>query len=582
MELAEYLMRRIKECGVGSVHGVPGDFNLVSLDYIEKCGLQWVGNCNELNAGHAADGYARVNGISALMTVMGVGELPALSAIAGAYAEYVPIIHIVGKPSRRAQADRLYLHHTLGDGDFDVFAQMSAAVSCTAVSLEDPKTAPAQIDHAIQQCWIQSRPVLILLPTDLVPVSVNDFRLTGALDLSCKNNEVEEVALVDGIVKELHQAANPVLVIGGYGIRQDMTAEILGLAELWKIPTCITPMGKGLVDETLPFFRGLYVGQCSEPSVAQIVQSADLIISIGDIQSDLSTAGFTNRIDPHHTIALERNRASLRGEAFSKLHLKGVLQMLMARWTEERLFCDHPRKDTLAASDMTSIMPGEGSCYSTIRQFLARIMGPFRTQHSIAHKWLWPALGQWLGEGDVVIAETGSPNFGIWRTPFPAESSLITQYLWGSIGYSMGACQGAAQAVRDSGQPQRRTVLFIGDGSFQVSCQELSTLIRLRLAPVIFIICNNGYTTERYVNGWQESYNDIQPWQHRQLLTAFGAPSHAYQAYRVRTREQLQRLLESRKFNNTSVLQLVEVCMSQDDAPEDLIKLAESLKNRNA
>ena len=98
------------------MHGVPGDYNLVALDYLPKAGLNWVGSVNELNAGYAADGYARIKGIAAIITTFGVGELSALNAIAGSYSEYVPVIHIVGTPSTLSQANGMLLHHTLGNG----------------------------------------------------------------------------------------------------------------------------------------------------------------------------------------------------------------------------------------------------------------------------------------------------------------------------------------------------------------------------------------------------------------------------------------------------------------------------------
>lgn len=140
INLVEYLYRRLHEVGVRSVHGVPGDYNLQALDYLPKCGLSWAGNCNELNAGYAADGYARVKGISAMITTFGVGELSAINAMAGAYSEYVPIVHIVGQPHTASQRDGMLLHHTLGNGDYNVFAGMAAKVSCAVARLNTPST----------------------------------------------------------------------------------------------------------------------------------------------------------------------------------------------------------------------------------------------------------------------------------------------------------------------------------------------------------------------------------------------------------------------------------------------------------
>lgn len=122
--LAEYLFVRLSQPGCRALHGLPGDFNLTLLDYVESSGLKWVGNANELNAGYATDAYARIHGIGAMCTTFGLGELSAVNAIAGSYAERVPVVHIVGTPGRPSQRNGMLLHHTLGSGDYRVFARI--------------------------------------------------------------------------------------------------------------------------------------------------------------------------------------------------------------------------------------------------------------------------------------------------------------------------------------------------------------------------------------------------------------------------------------------------------------------------
>ena len=113
--VGDYLLARLAEIGIRHVFGVPGDYSLAFLDHImDSEQITWVGNANELNAAYAADGYARVNGAGALLTVYGAGELSAINGIAGAYAEYVPVIHVVGAPATSAQRARALVHHTLG------------------------------------------------------------------------------------------------------------------------------------------------------------------------------------------------------------------------------------------------------------------------------------------------------------------------------------------------------------------------------------------------------------------------------------------------------------------------------------
>ncbi len=174
----------------------------------------------QVNIGYAADGYARIKGISAIVTTFGVGELSAINALAGSFSEYVPVVHIVGTPSTLSQKGGMLLHHTLGNGDFNVFANMSRQISCASVKLEDPHEVPTLIDHALRECWVQSRPVYIALPTDIVQKKVEGDRLETPLDLSSPKNDPErEDYVVEVVLKYLHAAKNPVILVDACAIR---------------------------------------------------------------------------------------------------------------------------------------------------------------------------------------------------------------------------------------------------------------------------------------------------------------------------------------------------------------------------
>lgn len=314
VDIAKYLFTRLHQIGVRSVHGLPGDYNLVALDYIPDCGLKWVGNCNELNAGtsssldvaqnrgnnkltflfpaYAADGYARVKGMAAVVTTFGVGELSALNGIAGSYSEHVPVVHIVGTPSTLSQRDGMLLHHTLGNGDFNVFANMSREISVATAKLTDPYEAAAQIDHALKECWLKSRPVYISLPTDMVQKKIEGERLKKPIDLSPPANDPDKEAyVVDVILKYLHAAKNPIILVDACAIRHRVLEETHDLIDKLGIPVFVTPMGKGAVNETHANYGGVYAGDGSQPHVKQRVESSDLILTIGAIKSDFNTGG---------------------------------------------------------------------------------------------------------------------------------------------------------------------------------------------------------------------------------------------------------------------------------------------------
>ena len=226
-----------------------------------------------------------MKGISAIVTTFGVGELSAINAIAGAYSERVPVVHIVGTPSTISQRDGMLLHHTLGNGDFNVFADMNKEITCNIAKLTDPSEAAAHIDHALQQCWLQSRPVYITLPTDIVQKKIEGERLKTPIDLRYPSNDpAKEDYVVDVVLKYLLAAKKPTILVDACAIRHRVLEEVHDLIEKTGLPVFVTPMGKGAVNESHPGYSGVYAGEGSQPGVKEHIESSDLILSIGAIK----------------------------------------------------------------------------------------------------------------------------------------------------------------------------------------------------------------------------------------------------------------------------------------------------------
>ncbi|PHH60383.1 hypothetical protein CDD82_2310 [Ophiocordyceps australis] len=559
IDVAEYLFRRLHELGVGSVHGVPGDYNLVSLDYLPKCGLKWVGSVNELNAAYAADGYARVNRMGALITTFGVGELSALNGVAGAFSEQIPLVHIVGCPSTISQRSGMLLHHTLGNGDFNVFSNMSASVSCDVARLNNPADIANQIDHALRQCYFWSRPVYIMLPTDMVQAKIEGQKLETPLDLSEPENDAEkEDYVVDVVLKYLAAAKRPVILVDACAIRHRVLDEVHHLLEKSNLPVFVTPMGKGAVNEQHSNFGGVYAGAGSFPLEAKdMVESSDLILSIGSLKSDFNTAGFSYRTSQLNTIDFHSDHCIVRYSTYPGVRMKGVLRKIADKLNPKQLAIQ-PSPQVKNQVEETA---DDGS-------------------PTISQAWFWPRIGEFLQDNDIVVTETGTSNFGIWDTKFPKGTTALNQTLWGSIGWSVGACQGAALAAKDQGG-QRRTILFVGDGSFQLTAQELSTMIRHGLKPIIFVICNQGFTIERFIHGMDAEYNDIAHWDFKALVDVFGG-TKSCKKFCVETKDHVNKLLADSDFKAAPCLQFVEVVMPMKDAPRALVMTAEASAKNNA
>jgi len=410
VDVAEYLFTRLHQIGIRSIHGVPGDYNLVALDYIPEAGLSWVGNANELNAGYAADGYARVKGIAAIVTTFGVGELSAVNALAGSYSEYVPVIHIVGTPSTLSQKDNMLLHHTLGNGNFGVFMDMSRNISVATENLTDPSRIADQIDHCIRECWIQSRPVYLAFPTDMVQKKVEGDRLKTPINLAFSENASEkEDYVVDVVLKSLHAAKRPVILVDGCAIRHRALDETHELVKKSGLPTFVAPMGKGAIDETLPNYGGVYAGNGSDPEVKEMFEASDLVLSIGAIKSDFNTAGFTYRTQQMQSIDFHSTYVQVRYSNYPGVRMNGVLKKVTARMGTLNLqkapFTDNkiPREEV-----------SQGG------------------KEPVTHAWFWPRMGQWLRENDIVITETGTANFGIWETRYETNYDTCSYHLCGA------------------------------------------------------------------------------------------------------------------------------------------------------
>ena len=256
--VADYLLTRLSQAGVISVFGVPGDYNLGILDAIAaRPALAWQGMATEQGAGHAADSYARLRGLGAVVTTFGVGELSAINAIAGAYAESVPVVHIVGTPALTARNTGVTLHHNLPGGDFRHFARMAAEVTAAQADLR-PATAPAEIDRVLDTAVRTSRPVYIAIPADVASAPVPAPR--GRLP------QVGEVPEADPAVRTafardarglLDAAASASVLVGHLAARHRVTSFVRDLAAAGGLPVAMLATAKGDFPESHPSFAGL-------------------------------------------------------------------------------------------------------------------------------------------------------------------------------------------------------------------------------------------------------------------------------------------------------------------------------------
>lgn len=573
VDIAEYLWIRLAQLGLKSVHGVPGDYNLTLLDYVKPMGIHWVGNSNELNSGYAADGYARVKGIGALVTSFGVGELSAINAIGGAYAEKAPVVHIVGTPPLAAQQAGACLHHSLGDGNFRVFADMYKSVTVAQANLTDSSTTPQMIDATLTECVRQSRPVYIEIPSNMVKVKVP--APTSPLDFSVPEyDEVFEDHIVDALVTRIERSKKPMILVDAFTARFGFKKEVGELARRTGIPTLASPSGKGIVSEHLPNFHGVHLGSAGEPAHQAWAESRDLVLRFGALNSETNTFGFTALPNPLVTVLFDKYSIQMSGKDLHgrALCTKSALQKLLSRLESIRLPIPEPYpKECLSLAAMLKKLP-EPADHSVVDQYS-----------------FWLLISKFLCSGDIIMTETGTASYGGQSILLPDDTAVINSTIWLSIGYMLAACQGASLAQREMCQegerPSGRTILFEGDGSLQMTVQAISDIIRNKLDVTIFVLNNNGYTIERIIHGFNEDYNDIQPWRNLEAPSYFGAPkndpSYPVRTFSAQNWGELQEILHCSELKAGKGLNMVEVAMKMDDAPQSLVSFVRYLIKRN-
>jgi branched-chain-2-oxoacid decarboxylase len=544
--IGDYLLIRLKELGVRHIFGVAGDYNLGFLDQIlSQVGLQWIGTCNELNAAYASDGYARIRGIGALVTTFGVGELSAINGIAGSYAENIPVVHIVGVPSTLTQKHKMLVHHTLGDGRFNVFAEMYQKITVAQAYLTQLNAAQ-EIDHALTACWLYKKPVYLSVPTDISYMRIDKPK--KPLYLTYKPSNQKDVnQFVEQAYRLFEHATHTVALVDCGAQRYPMKPLILNFLKQTGIPFANRGMGKAIINESHPQFIGNYNGDFSMAGVQDKVEGADCIIGFGLMPSDLNTGIFTEKLKTDLTIEIHGDSVQVQQFVYPVMFCDAI-PALTQRFVEQQYTKN--RK---------------------IHQFSFRQTDKPQDR-LINQQRFWPQISAYLENNSIIIAESGTSLFGAMHMQLPDETSYITQTLWGSIGYTVGALLGVCVA-----DPDRPAVLFVGDGSFQLTAQEISTILRHQLTPTIFLLDNSGYTIERVIHGATMSYNDVQRWNYKELPRIFGNNVWSVQ---VKTEKELARVCIERH-QHKNKMAFITVTMDKMDAPELLLKMAKLMAQRN-
>jgi indolepyruvate decarboxylase len=540
MSISQYLIRRLQDYGIGHIFGIPGDYILSFYHDLEESPIEVIGCTREDCAGFAADAYARTHGMGAVCVTYCVGGFSLCNSIAGAYAEKSPVVLITGSPGLRERFNNPLLHHRVRDfrTQLEVFEKLCIA----GTELNDPLVAFREIDRVLDAAARYKRPVYIELPRDMVgvvPGVPHQFqRQEPASDPAALAEAVNEAA-------ELISNCRQAVIVGGVEVhRFALQDELLRLAEGSSIPITATMLGKSVIRETHPLYAGLYEGALGDAAVTQFVEESDCVILLGTFMTDINLGIYTANLDPGRCIYATSEQLRIGHHYYH-----GVLLHDFMRELADRKPTPPIRKPPVLASldkEAFELKPAEPI---TITRLIAR-------------------LNETIDDETIVIADIGDSLFAATELVTHGRSEFLSPAYYTTMGFSVPAALGAQVA-----KPESRAVVIVGDGAFQMTGMELSTIVRRGLPVVVIVLDNKGYGTERFLH--PGPFNDIQPWAFHKLPEVLGGGT----GYEVRTEGEFDAALRA-AWADTSGMSLIQAHLSKDDCSKALSRLAEKLRKR--
>ena len=540
MKIGEYLIKQIQATGTRHVFGIQGDYVLNFYSQLCKSRLKVVNTCDEQGAGFAADAYARLAGFGVVCVTYGPGGLKLANTTAQAFAERSPVLIISGAPGMAERKHDPLLHHKVRsfETQLNVFREMTVAQA----ALEDAKTAATEINRVINAIKETKRPGYIELPRDMVQVQIDKPKISTTKKTLSADKDVLDEALRE-VLDMLAAAKRPIVIVGVEVHRFGLQALLLKFLEHTGLPFVTGVLSKSVVSETHPHFVGVYAGGMSPDDVREAVEKADCVIAIGPYVTDLATGMFTHHIDTGQSIVMAPDNILVRHHSYPDISMKYFLEALLRAMPAAKKKIKQPKTHELPAFN-----PQTGKKITVNR--------------------LFACINTFLDDNTTVIADPGDSLFGSLDLRVHGMTEFVSPAYYASLGFSVPASIGVQLAA-----PDRRPLVLVGDGSFQMTGVELSVSVRYGLSPIVVILNNCGYGTFRpMIDG---TFNDIQPWQYAEIVRLIGGGK----GYTVSTENELLDALRAARKNN-SFPSVIDVRLGKYDCSERLKKLTDRLRKK--
>ena len=468
-----------------------------------------------------------------------VGGLKVANSTAGAFAEKSPVVVISGAPGMKERERNPLLHHKVREFDTQrkVFEQLTVA----SAVLSDPQTAFQEIDRVLHAVLRYKRPVYIELPRDMVA------RLGIKHHSPAQLHETSDpAALAEAIgeaVAMINAARQPVILADVEVHRFGLQELLLELIEKANIPFASTILGKSVMSEQHPLCLGVYEGAMGRDDVRVYVESSDCVIMLGTFMTDINLGIYTARLDPARSISATSEKLSIRYHSFEDVRFKDFMRGLIAADLRRRDCNAHPR-------------PEEEPEFRV------------EPRAKLTVKRLFQRLDAFLSDETIVVVDVGDALFGAADLFIRRRTEFLGPAYYASMGFAVPAAIGAQLA-----NPSLRPLVIVGDGAFQMTGMEIATALRLNLNPIILVLNNAGYGTERHIHNGP--YNDILPWEYSKIPEVIGGGS----GFVARTEDELDSALLAAKADSAH-LNIIDARLDPMDRSPALERLAERLSKK--
>jgi indolepyruvate decarboxylase len=537
--IGEYLIHRLAELGIRHVFGVPGDYVLHFYKMLHDSEIEVVNTTREDCAGFAADAYARMRGLGAVCVTYCVGGFNLCNAVACAYAEKSPVVVISGSPGIAERASNPFIHHRVGSFSTqkDVFDRITVA----STVLDDRLTAFREIDRVLGEALRRKGPVYIELPRDRVD-ALPLYDQAPALVQPSSDRKALAEALAD--VAQMVAGCKKPLILAGVEIhRFGLQNELTRLAEKACIPIATSLLGKSAIAENHPLFVGVYEGQMCREELREFVEESDCILMLGCFLTDIDMGGELTRLNQDRCIYVTSEDIRVKHHHYQNVLLADFMRGLLK--TELRV----PARQPLALPPRAAATQFEPKAPVTVRH-------------------LFECLNEILDKNMVVIADIGDCLFAASDLWIHNHTEFISPAYYTSMGFAVPGTVGACFA-----RPDLRPLVVVGDGAFQMTGTELSTIAHHGFSPIVVVLNNRSYGTEEAM--LRGSFNDLPEWQYHRMTELLGKGWGC----QVRTQQELDVAIKAALANKTS-FSLLNVHLAAGDHSPALERLANRLSKK--